>query len=83
MGVPTSEVSYNSATTGRADHEDHKGHVVALEKQFPDLRIVTVRRKANCAQVGNEYTYGQLHNYLHKSPDEMQTRPTRSLLTAS
>jgi hypothetical protein len=30
MGVPTSEVSYISATTGRGDHEVHKGHVVAL-----------------------------------------------------
>jgi hypothetical protein len=32
MGVPTSEVGYTSATTGRGDHEVHKGHVVALEK---------------------------------------------------
>jgi hypothetical protein len=30
MGVPTSEVSYTSATTGRGDHEVHKGNVVAL-----------------------------------------------------
>jgi hypothetical protein len=30
MGVPTSEVSYTSATTGRGDH---KGHVVALEEE--------------------------------------------------
>jgi hypothetical protein len=28
-----SEVSYTSATTGRGDHEVHKGHVVALEKK--------------------------------------------------
>jgi hypothetical protein len=33
MGVPTSEVSYTSATTGRGDHEVQKGHVVALEKK--------------------------------------------------
>jgi hypothetical protein len=32
MGVPTLEVSYISATTGRGDREVHKGHVVALEK---------------------------------------------------
>jgi hypothetical protein len=31
MGVPTSEGGYTSATTGRRDHEVHKGHVVALE----------------------------------------------------
>jgi hypothetical protein len=30
MGVPTSEVGYTSVTTGRGDHEVHKGHVVAL-----------------------------------------------------
>jgi hypothetical protein len=34
MGVPTSEVGYTSATTGRGDHEVHKGHVVALEKML-------------------------------------------------
>jgi hypothetical protein len=31
MGVPTSEVGYTSATTGRGDHEVHDGHVVALD----------------------------------------------------
>jgi hypothetical protein len=30
MGVPTSEVGYTSATTGRGDHQVHKGHVVEL-----------------------------------------------------
>jgi hypothetical protein len=30
MGVPNLEVGYTSATTGREDHEVHKGHVVAL-----------------------------------------------------
>jgi hypothetical protein len=32
MGVPTSEVGYTPATTGRRDHEVHKEHVVALAK---------------------------------------------------
>jgi hypothetical protein len=31
MGIANSEVGYTSATTGRGDHEVHKGHVV-LEK---------------------------------------------------
>jgi hypothetical protein len=31
MGVPTSEVGYTSATTGRGDHKVHHGHVVALD----------------------------------------------------
>jgi hypothetical protein len=34
MGVPTAEYGYTSATTGRGDHEVHKGHVVALEKNI-------------------------------------------------
>jgi hypothetical protein len=33
MGVPTSEVGSTSATTRRGDHEAHKGHVMALEKE--------------------------------------------------
>jgi hypothetical protein len=33
MGVPPSEVGSTSATTGRGDHEVHKGHVMALEKK--------------------------------------------------
>jgi hypothetical protein len=33
MGVPTLEVGYTSATTGRGDHEVLKGHVVALKKK--------------------------------------------------
>jgi hypothetical protein len=34
MGVPTSEVGYTSATTGRRVHQVHKGHLVALEKKI-------------------------------------------------
>jgi hypothetical protein len=37
MGFPTSEVGYTSATTGRGDHEVHKGHVVALEKKLSKI----------------------------------------------
>jgi hypothetical protein len=33
MGVPTSEVGYTSATTGRGDHEIHNGHVAVLKKK--------------------------------------------------
>jgi hypothetical protein len=33
MGVPTLEVGYTSATTGRGGHEVHKGHVVEEKKQ--------------------------------------------------
>jgi hypothetical protein len=31
MGVPTSEVGYTSAATGRGDHQVQDGHVVALD----------------------------------------------------
>jgi hypothetical protein len=41
MGVPASEVGYTSATTGRGDHEVHKGHVVAMgEKNILFLSTV-------------------------------------------
>jgi hypothetical protein len=42
MGVPTSEVGYTSVTTGRGDHEVHKGHVVALE----------TKKNSSCADMG-------------------------------
>jgi hypothetical protein len=44
MGVPTSEVGYTSATTGRGDHEVYKGHVVALEKYIYYRRFVYMFR---------------------------------------
>jgi hypothetical protein len=34
MGVLASELGYTSATTGRGDHEVHKGHMVALAKKI-------------------------------------------------
>jgi hypothetical protein len=34
MGVQTSEVCYTSATTGRGDHEVHKGHVWHWKKKL-------------------------------------------------
>jgi hypothetical protein len=41
MGVPTLEVGYTSATTGRGDHGVHKGHVVALgEKNYVNLGLL-------------------------------------------
>jgi hypothetical protein len=43
MGVPTSEVGYTSATTGRGDHEVHTGHVAALERERERETKVQVR----------------------------------------
>jgi hypothetical protein len=50
MGVPTSEVGYTSATTGRGDHEVHKGYVVALEgkKYFFGLLLCYVLYQLLC-----------------------------------
>jgi hypothetical protein len=45
MGVPTSEVGYTSATTGRGNHEVHKGHVVALEKKKTDMPVYSIPRR--------------------------------------
>jgi hypothetical protein len=42
MGVPTLEVGYTSATTGRGDHEVHKGHMVVLgEKKLLTLSLIS------------------------------------------
>jgi hypothetical protein len=41
MDFPNSEVGYTLATTGRGDHEVHKGHVVALEKKQLDTHTRT------------------------------------------
>jgi hypothetical protein len=56
MGVPTSEVGYTSATTGRGDQEVHKGHVVSLEGDIqqvyalptPYLCVLYLQRSTGC-----------------------------------
>jgi hypothetical protein len=73
MGVPNSEVGYTSATTGRGDHEVHKGHVVALEKK--DYVEASVSNSQNSFQ--NIRTIGRsrlLHpsNQVSKFNDEKQ-----------
>jgi hypothetical protein len=46
MGVPTSEVGYTSATTGRGDHEVQKGPVVALgRKKLQTYKISRISSK--------------------------------------
>jgi hypothetical protein len=42
MGVPASEVGYTSATTGRGDHEVHKGHVVVKKLNINTLFKILV-----------------------------------------
>jgi hypothetical protein len=62
MGVPTSEVGYTSATTGRGDHEVHKGHVVALggeSKEFLWGDSLRIRSQPFY------YTYSVLHTRIY------------------
>jgi hypothetical protein len=49
MGVPTPEVCYTSAITGRGDHEVRDGHVVALDKKkdYPE-KLVTDYQSVLC-----------------------------------
>jgi hypothetical protein len=42
MGVLNLEVCYTSATTGRGDHEVHKGHLVALGKEKKSQKGVSL-----------------------------------------
>jgi hypothetical protein len=44
MGVPAKEVGYTSVTTGRGDHEVHKGHVVALEKNIATTKFIDIKK---------------------------------------
>jgi hypothetical protein len=40
MGVPISEVGYTLATTGRGDHEIHKGHVALGGKKYINKAVI-------------------------------------------
>jgi hypothetical protein len=54
MGVPTSEVGYTSATTGRGDHEVYEGHVVALGKKV--WQIIRFLNDTDSVESCNEIT---------------------------
>jgi hypothetical protein len=55
MGFPTLEVGYSSVTTGKGDHEVHKGYVVALEK-----KILTLRRTEQDIVINIHRSSGQI-----------------------
>jgi hypothetical protein len=40
MGVPTSEVGYTSATTGRRNDEVHKGHGMTLANKHYKYKLI-------------------------------------------
>jgi hypothetical protein len=44
LKCPSAERFYTSATTGMGDHEVHKGHVVALEKNSISRGICTMKK---------------------------------------
>jgi hypothetical protein len=53
LGVPTSEEGYISATTGRGDHEVHKGHLVALKKNISEAVTATNDVVKNLSYIEN------------------------------
>jgi hypothetical protein len=57
MGVPTSEVGYTAATTGRGDYEVHKGHVVALDSYFDLDMICSIKQFKK-----NSYFHARLYS---------------------
>jgi hypothetical protein len=64
MGVPTSEVGYTSATTGRGEHEVHKGHVVALEKKKLAEEVWTLHERYFTLYVHYLYCLSSLGNWI-------------------
>jgi hypothetical protein len=54
MSVPSSEVSYTSATAGRGDHEVHKGHMVALGGRREGISWIS---SAACAKFYNSLKF--------------------------
>jgi hypothetical protein len=56
MGIPTIEVGYTSATTGRGDYEVYKGHVLAL---------VWEKKKMLNAPVDKRVCRGNLTEFLY------------------
>jgi hypothetical protein len=63
MGFPTSEVGYTSATTGRGDHEVHKGHVVALKKI-----VITVSPQNDICPHGSTYLMNSVAMVKNRIP---------------
>ena len=70
MGVPNSEVGYNSATAERGVHESSYEHVVALEKKtFLDItskcRIVALFNKQyRVGAYRNRIPHAQLQGHI-------------------
>jgi hypothetical protein len=60
MGVPISEVGYTSATTGRGDHEVHKGHAVASKKKNIFGLLLIGSKTVDETSTGNLCVYEKL-----------------------
>jgi hypothetical protein len=64
MGVPSLEVGYTSATTGRGDHEVHKGQVVALEnKNSPGPNLCGGHLKQRVKRTAQSYWLYSARNH--------------------
>jgi hypothetical protein len=88
MGLPSSELSYTLATTGRGDHDVHKGHAIALD--FKKTLSIRNRRYSFIWQLLNisRITFFFLRNtkqYNHLSyiPLTMVPLCNRTLLPAA
>jgi hypothetical protein len=77
MGIPTLEVGYTSATTGRGDHEVHKGHVVRKKRRKKILRTAIVfigffRSQSGERMAGHQFPPSQflvLTCYVHSNSE--------------
>jgi hypothetical protein len=62
MGVPTQEVGYTSATTGRGEHEVHKGLLVALGGGRFATKALPIRA---ILQAAVDVPEGEVNNILY------------------
>jgi hypothetical protein len=79
MGVPTSKVGYTTATTGRGDHEVHKGHVAALGGKKLNLNTLTYLLTPYSTVLLEKLTNFQL---VKKFPTFYETRRLITSLTS-
>jgi hypothetical protein len=77
MGIPTSEVSYTSAKTGRGDHEVHKGHVVALEINLYWYTTVHGQQNIKLFRLLSCLVYRQTAVTVHRLKCTRQTEGTK------
>jgi hypothetical protein len=66
MGVSTLEVCYTSATTGRGDHEVHKGHVALERKKNVEVCFTKPLLLPEDGDVMPKHVGATIHNKLNE-----------------